>query len=337
MKITLRAFFRATHILAALVCASSGYCDEKNLEALTASYSSVTVSRAPLWIAKDLGLFERYGLDAKLVQIPSGNISISALLAGDVQLISTASSSVVAAAAQGAPLVIVATHGLADYKLVAHPSILSINELKGKTIGVSRFGTGPDFLLRRVLAKLGLDADKEVTIIPTGLIESEKRMMLMLQRKIDATIAQTDSVLRLELEGQKVNVLADFIELGVYSTTSDLSTTRQVLKDRPNVVKAFLMAMCEGIWRAKTDRDLAFRIFRKYLAVENPKLLGALYKTTLGQFTKPYPLVEAIQGDIEFLGDSIPLLKGKRAPAFMDVSTLKQLETEGFFARLRQQ
>jgi hypothetical protein len=97
------------------------------------------------------------------------------------------------------------------------------------------------------------------------------------------------------------------------------------------------MAMCEGIWRAKTDRDLAFRIFRKYLAVENPKLLGALYKTTLGQFTKPYPLVEAIQGDIEFLGDSIPLLKGKRAPAFMDVSTLKQLETEGFFARLRQQ
>lgn len=312
-----------------------GYCDGKKLEPFTISYGSVSGNRGPLWIAQDLGLFEKYGLDVKLVHIASGNTSIGALLAGNVLAIATAGSSVVVASAQGAPLVIIATDGPAEFKLVSRPSILSVKDLQGKTIGVSRLGTGPDVLLRRALAKLGMVPGKDVTIVPTGLIESNKRMMVMLQGRMDATIAQSSNIVQLELQGQKMNVLANFLDLGVYTTITDTSVTRQLLKDRPYLVKAFLMAFCEGIWLAKTDKELAFRTYKKHMQVQSPKVLESIYKTSLRHPTMPYPLEEAIQADIEFLGASIPELRGRKASEFTDLSLLRELEAEGFFAKIQ--
>jgi NitT/TauT family transport system substrate-binding protein len=335
----LRIFFLACsmHFLTVLLMGNSGYCGENKLESLTVSYGSVSGNRGPLWIAQDLGLFEKYGLDVKLVHIPSGSTSVAALIAGNVHAIATAGSSVVAAAAQGAPLVIIATDGPTEFMLVSRPSILSVKDLQGKTIGVSRLGTGPDFLLRRALAKLGMVPGKDVAIVPTGLTESNKRMMVMLQGGIDATITQESNIVQLELQGQKVNVLANFLDLGVYTTITDTSVTRQLLKDRPHLVKAFLMAFCEAIWLAKTDKELALRTYKKHMGVESQALLEAIYRTGIRHSTVPYPLEEAIQADIEFLAAGIPKLRGRKASEFTDSSLLRELEAEGFFAKMQRQ
>src|SRR6266508_5372741 len=103
---------------------------EKKLDSVTISYASVSGTRAPLWIAKDLGLFEKYGLDGNLIYIASGVTSVNALLGGSVDIIAVSGSSAVGAAARGAPLVIVASLGHIAYKLIAHPSIKSVQELK---------------------------------------------------------------------------------------------------------------------------------------------------------------------------------------------------------------
>lgn len=322
-------------ILTVLFMGDSGYCDGKKLEPFTVSYGSISGNRGPLWIAQDLGLFEKYGLDVKLIHIPSGNTSIAALIAGDVDAIATAGSSVVAAAAQGAPLVIIATDGPTDFKLVSRPSILSVKDLQGKTIGVSRLGTGPEFLLRRALAKLGMVPGKDVIIVPTGLTDSYKRMMVMLQGKIDATVAQASNIVQLELQGQKVNVLANFLDLGVYTTITDTSVTRQLLAERPYLVKAFLRAFCEAIWLAKTDKELAFRSYKKHMQVQSPTVLESIYKTGLRHPPVPYPLEEAIQADIEFLSAGIPQLRGRKTSEFTDISLLRELEAEGFFAKMQ--
>jgi NitT/TauT family transport system substrate-binding protein len=320
------------------VCLTFCVCLAGNVraETLTISYASVSGTRAPLWIAKDLGLYEKYGLDGNLVYIASGVTSVNALLGGSVQIIAASGSSAVGAAANGAPVVIMASLGAIAYKLIANPSITSLQALKGKMIGSSRIGAGSDYALRRLLPKLGLQPGKDVQLIPTGISESDRRIVIMLQGKIDATLATVDNILQLELQGQKVSVLADLLQEGVYTTGSDISTSRQLMKDKRRQLKGFLMAITEAIKIGRTNKDLAFRVYRKYMKVEDVRLLDSMYKNyLLGTIPqKPYPRAEALQNDIEDLSYTYPQLKGRRIEEFTDLSLVKELDTEGFFAKL---
>lgn len=309
---------------------------EKKLDSFTISYASVSGTRAPLWIAKDLGLFEKYGLDGNLIYIASGVTSVNALLGGSVDIIAASGSSAVGAAARGAPLVIIASLGHIAYKLVAHPSITTIQGLKGKVIGSSRIGAGTDYALQRLLPKLGLVPGKDVQLIPTGISESDRRLLMLVQGKIDATLGTEDNLLQLAARGMKFSVLADLYDSGIYTTGSDIATSRQLVKQRPVQLKAFLMALTEGTWAGRTNKELALRIYRKYLKIEDPKLLESMHKNyLLGTIpARPFPKEEAIQNDIEDLSYTYPHLKGRRAGEFLDLSLLKSLEDEGFFKRL---
>lgn len=327
-------------ILLLIFLSPAAPAQEKKLQALNIAYTSATPTRAPLWIAKETGLFEKHGLDARLIYIRAGSPSISALVSGDVQLSSDPAAAVAMAAVRGAPVVVIGTYGLASYRLVAHPSITSTQQLKGKTIGSVRPGSGPDALLHRFLPKLGLVPGRDVMILPTGISESNKRIQGMLQGSFDATLASWDNIVQMEILGQKINVVADPAEVGVRTSVSDLTSTRQVVKERRGAVKAFLRAFVEAGWMGRKDRELAFRIFRKYLRVEDPRLLESMHKNYLGGGTplKPYPLEEALEADIDYLSQSLaPELKGKHATDFIDASLIKEIEKENFFARLERE
>src|SRR5262249_13171115 len=330
---------KVTGFLLALVLTSSpsAFPQEKKLEPLVVSYASVSGSQAPLWIAKEMGLFEKNGLDGKPIFVPAGYPSVSALISGDVQFIATGGSVVAAASAQGAPVVMVATLGSIGYKLIAHPSITSIEGLRGKVIGGLRPGTTTDFVLLRILNKLGLVPGKDVTILPTGLSRSDERLLLMFHGKIQATVGTVDNVAQLELKGLKVNLLADPRELGIPTPASDISTTRQFLASYRNRAKSFMRAFCEAIWLGRceaiwlgrNDKEVTFRVFRKYLRVNEPKLLESMYRSYLLTSipVKPYPIEDAIQADIEDLSSSISELKGRKASDFMDRSILNELQS----------
>ncbi|HEY2987445.1 MAG TPA: ABC transporter substrate-binding protein [Candidatus Binatia bacterium] len=309
-------------------------------EKLTASYPSVTGNMAPLWLAQDQRLFEKHGLDLTLVNISSGFVSINALISGDIQIAAASSSSAISSALRGAPVTIVATFGPTPYKLVANPAINSLQALKGKTIGTSRPGSGSDFALRRFLAKAGLVPGKDIAILPTGLSESDKRVLSMLQGKMDATLATADTIANFEMKGQKVNVLADLLAMGIHTSGSVVAMTRDFLQRRRPQAKAFLLAFCEGIAMAKRNKESAFQIYRKHLRVQEPKLLEVIYRTSILDRlpSKPYPEEEAVMFDLELLAANNADLREKIAaskPAqFADSSLLKEMETEGFFAAL---
>jgi NitT/TauT family transport system substrate-binding protein len=324
-------------VLIALSLAGIGNAQEKKLEPLIVSYSSFTGNRAPLWIAKELGLYEKYGLDVKLVSIAAGSVSLTALLAGNVHLTTDSSSGVVGAVARGAPIVTVSTNGALPYQLIALPSIKSPTELKGKIVGSSRIGAGTDFLLRRILAKLGFILGKDVSLVPTGVSESDKRIQLMFQGKIDATIGESDKVFQFaELGGQKISVLGEPKDFGVTSPGSEINTTRQFLKELRPRLKAFFMAYSEAIAAGRKNKELTYQVFRKYMRVENPRLLDFTYRV---QFldaipAKPYPREDAIQASIEDLKESTPKLEGMKATDFFDASLIKEIDNDGFFTRL---
>jgi NitT/TauT family transport system substrate-binding protein len=320
---------------------ASAQGQERKLEPFVFAYTSVTGNRAPIWVGKDAGIFEKYGLDLKIVQIGAGGVIVSALLTGEVHLIADSAATAISAAAQGAPAVVVSTNGGAPYLLVANPPIKTIQDLRGKIIGSSRIGAGTDFMLRRMLANKGLVPGKDVFLIPTGLGESEKRILMMLQGKVDATLATGDKVFQfVEINGQKLSVLGDSREFGVPRAAADLITTRSQLKNNRQRFKNFFMAYSEAISAGRKNKELVLQAFRKYMRIDDPRLLEGTYKI---QFLdtiplRPYPNEEAIQIQIDDLATpSAPKLKGARAADFIDVSILKELESEGFFARLEKQ
>src|SRR5258706_1464285 len=309
---------------------------DKKLDSFTISYASVSGTRAPLWIARELGLFEKYGLDGNLIFIASGVTSVNALLGGSVDIIAASGSAAVAAVARGAPIVVVVSLGHIAYKLIAMPSIKTVQDLKGKIIGSSRIGAGSDFALQRLLPKLGLIPGKDVQLIPTGVSESDRRLLMMMQGKIDATLGNEDNIFQLGNRGVKFSILADLYDAGVFTTGSDIVTSRQLLKQKPRQLKAFLMALTEGIWIGRNNKELTVRIYRKNMKIQDTKLLESMHKNyLLGSIPlRPYPNEEAIQNDIEDLSYTLPHLKGKKANEFIDLSLLKSMDEEGFFKRL---
>ena len=154
-----------------------------------------------------------------------------------------------------------------------------------------------------------------------------------------ATIGEADKIFQFaELGGQKISVLGEPKDFGVPAPGSELNTTRQNLKDLRPRLKAFFMAYSEAIAAGRRNRELAYQVFRKYMRVDNPKLLDFTYRVQFMEAipAKPYPREDSIQASIEDLRETTPKLEGMKATDFFDASLIKELDSVGFFAKLAQ-
>jgi ABC-type nitrate/sulfonate/bicarbonate transport system substrate-binding protein len=287
-----------------------------------------------LWIAEDARLFEKYGLDAKLINIPSGNTAISALVSGEVDVVSGSGSASIVAAGRGLPVIIVGSFGSTTYKLVANPGV---TDLRGKIVGTSRIGSTTDFALRRTLSMLGLTPDKDVKILATGIGEADKRIMLMLQGRMDGTIGSPESIFAAETQTKvKIEILADLEEMKIYNTVGDISTRTDVLKNRRDLLRSFFMACSEAIALGKKNKATAQRVLAKHMKITDRKRLDIVYEASLGRMpSKPYPREEAVQLELESVAFTDPLFKTKRVSEFMDNSIIAELDRQGFFTQLK--
>ena len=304
---------------------------QAQLTPIKISYATTSGTRLPLWIAQDAKIFEKYGLDAKLINIPSGNTAISALVSGDVDVVNGSGSASIVAAGRGLPIVIVGSFGGTIYKLVANPGV---SDLRGKTVGTSRIGASTDFALRRVLSRLGLAPDKDVKILVTGLGEADKRIMLMLQGRMDATIGSPESILAAETQAKvKLEILADLEEMKIYNTVGDLSARSDTVKNRRELLRQFFMAISEASAMGKRNRPLGYRMITKYMKVTDPKRLEVVYDAAFIKMpSKPYAREEAVQLELEAIAFTDPLFKNKKPAEFMDSSIVAELDKKGFFA-----
>jgi ABC-type nitrate/sulfonate/bicarbonate transport system substrate-binding protein len=298
------------------------------LAPLRISYATASGTRLPLWIAQDAKIFEKYGLDAKLINIPSGNTAISALVSGEVDVVNGSGSSTIVAAGRGLPVVIIGSFGGTIYKLIANPGV---TDLRGKTVGTSRIGASTDFALRRALSKLGLAPDKDVKILVTGIGEADKRIMLMLQGRMDATIGSPESILAAETQAKvKLEMLADLDEMKIYNTVGDLSARAETVKNRRELLRQFFMAISEAIAVGKRNRPMGD------MKVTDPKRLEVVYDAAFGKMpSKPYAREDAVQLELEAIAFTDPLFKNKKPGDFMDSSIVAELDKKGFFAQLQ--
>jgi len=309
---------------------------EPRLESINVSFSSMSPTRLHLWMARDLGIFEKHGLDVKLVYISGGPTSLQALLGGNVAVVTAGGQATIAAAAKGAPLVIFGNSHYVPYVLIAAPSITTTEKLRGKIVGSSRPGAAADFITRLLLTKLNLDPNSQVAIRYTGLSASRDRVRLVVQGVIDATLTVPEDVLDFQLKGFRFNVLADSVEMGAIST-EDFTASNEFIKGRPSTAAAFLKGVSEAVWLARENKALVQKFYRRYLKLEDATVVESMYMTYIHKAyaEKPYPRLDAIEAYIENLRPTMPELRGKKAADFVTTDVLRSLENEGFWNKLK--
>ena len=300
-------------------------------------YSSITANRLPFWLAQEAGIFNRHGIDAELLLIPSGTTAVQALVAGEVQLLTATGTTAVAATLRGADLAIVGSLGVIDYKLVAPPRIRTPQDLKGKRVGITRFGSFTDFGSRRVLRFLGLNPDKDVVLLQTGIAGAAQRLMAMFSGTMDATLTQVDTIFLAQIKwGKEVQVLGGLKDTGYRATGSDIMAGRRYLKDKPDLTRRFLMAIAEGIHLSRTQKDIALRMLGRQLKEDDPRILEAQYKSfVIDAFpAKPYPDEVTVRFSLEELEREFPGAKDRNVAQFIDPSFMKAIDQSGFIDKL---
>jgi NitT/TauT family transport system substrate-binding protein len=323
-----------TFILSLLIPLQSFAADSRSLTVI--SYPA-RPPKLPLWLARDYGIFEKHGLAVSIKELNSSEELLKSLGARAGDVYAATAPHTVSAIGDGADLVFVANTGYSVIKLLTRPDITRVAELKGKRVGTGEPNSSQDRITRQALQRLGLDPDKDVTLVPMGG-RSVSRLNALLAGKLDATTSNEDNLFELERRGEidKVRVLADnetlklFIGAGV-----DFAVSRALLLKERLVVKKFLSGLSEAIALARSDRSKADRIYASYLKVTDPVLLDFMYRTYVqGAIpTQPYPKSEPVALGVEEFGAK-PGLKDKKVEDLIDASLVRELEREGFFERL---
>lgn len=313
-------------LLAGLFCCAGPVSAQR----INIAYSAITGSQAPLWVAKDAGIFKSHGFDVELVYIAGGSIVINALLAGDVQWARLGPNAVIQASSRGADLKMIAnTMNTLVTSLMVKPEIRTPKDLAGKKVGVTRLGGNVDYALDLVLKKWGLQRGKEVVVLQTG--GNAQLLGALAAGSVDAGILSSPTNLRAVKLGMRE--LVDFSDLGIAYPSSVVATTGQYLAENRKVALRFLRAYCEGIYRVSKDPATTMKAIAKYSNEQDPQILAEVYRVYGVKHLEKIPYVKT-DGVQEVLRSEKMKATEANAMAFIDNSLVAELEQEGFFRKL---
>ncbi len=259
---------------------------------LAVSYSELTPINMALWIADDQGYFNKHGLNVDSRYLES-SLGVSALLANEEQFASMGGSETLAAVAAGADLEVLASFSpVYPYKLEVNSSINSAQDLKGKKLGVSRFGSSSDSASRAALRELGL-ADTDVTFVQVGSLAD--RTAALLNGNLDGAVDGLPDTLILEAHG--FHPLVDLAAESLPAVNNVLVARKSWVTAHHDVTQAYVDAIIEGIARAKADKPLSIQLMNKYLQdrAGDDTQASAAYDYDIGEVIKLPPVIRANQ------------------------------------------
>jgi NitT/TauT family transport system substrate-binding protein len=294
---------------------------------LRIGYGAPSVTMSILWITKEGKLFEKNGLDVEVLYLESALVQ-RALIAGNIAFGEMTGSLMAAPKLQGADLVMVASFlNNLTYRLVARPEIKSVAELKGKRVGVSRFGAGADRATRLLLTKLGLNPEKDVVLLQIG--GSPTRIAALSAATIDATIVDPPDHKKLQESGMRI--LANMEEMKIPFQHTGLVTTRAQISQSPDVVRSVVKSIIDGIQLMTVNPEVSKRAFRKYMRLQQERELDDAYQLVRGFVPrKPYPTVEGFKSVLAELAEQIPAAKSADPKDFFDIRFLDELDRSGY-------
>ena len=322
-----------TVILAAvlLLCSASvGAADKVRI-----GYSGATVSNAMLWVTDEGRLFQKNGIDPQILYLQT-TLGQTAMIAGEIDMCVYSGSLLSAARLQGVDVVMVTSFlNKPLYRLVVRPEIRTVADLKGKRLGITRFGTVTDSMSRLLINKLGLDAEKDVSYIQVGdvpiLLAS-----LSSGKIIDGAIIQPPYYLKAVAAGMRVLVNMQEMDIPVQQT--GLNTTQKFIAKNPDVVRRVVKSVIEGIHLMRTNPAVAKRALSRRMQIKDEKEIEDTYQL-LKSFVqiKPYPTLEGFKTIFEDLAKRVPAAKNANPKEFVDTRFIEELDKSGFIDALERQ
>ena len=289
------------------------------------SYGGTAGYQLPLWVNKELGFSKKHGVDLEIILIQAGSPNIQALVGGSLQLTQTAASSAILGAVRGAPVVIVATlENKLPMLLVSRPEIKEPHQLRGKTIGINRFGGSNDAAVLMAVKAWKMDPS-DIKMIQTG--GTSARMAALLSKKVDATVQSYPEIYQARKLG--MNVLADIGDYGLYTNTSNI-VTRAYLQQNRAAIKGFIKGQIEGMHYVKTNKEGSLKILRKHLQVTDPEAVEGTYEFFAKRLSRsPRTELEGIKNILASIDAA------QRKPGeFIDMSLIDEIVKEGFVQKL---
>jgi NitT/TauT family transport system substrate-binding protein len=293
-------------------------------------YAAVSGPHAVLWMAREAGLFEKNGLRTEIAYIRSGSTMAQALVAGEIQMAQMGGPAMLAAGAAGMDVTFVAV-ALNTTPIVIMGNVAKIEDLKGKAVGITRFGSNTDISARFAIRKAGLQPEKDVALVQ---LEDYPGIMggIASGRIAAGALADpfTDAAKKL---GYKE--IADIAAMGLEFPFVGIAAKKSYVKDHADTVQRFVRAYTEAIAIYKNNRDLAMKVTSKYTGIKDPATLTStvnFYAPKLAQV--PYATVGGIRFVLEQVAVRDPRAKNFPPETFMDMRFVKQLEDSGFIKSL---
>jgi NitT/TauT family transport system substrate-binding protein len=301
---------------------------------MNVGYSAQAGAYAPIWITQDAGLFKKNGLDVNMLFIPGGPTAAAAMVAGEVQAMAMAGPAIVASNLAGSDLVMIA--GIVNtfaFQFVTLKGITSPSQLKGKRIGVNRFGAAPDVAARFALRHMGIDP-REVTILQLG--EQSTRLAAMKAGQLEAAILLPPITTLAQKEG--MNVLLDMSEMGAEFQITGLASSQSFITQKRSSALKLMRSFVEGIHFYKSRRKESMNIIAKYMRTDDMEAVGATYDYFAAKIVpkKPYPSVKGVKALLELAVKDRPEAAKVSPERFVNLVLLKELDESGFIDRLYQ-
>jgi NitT/TauT family transport system substrate-binding protein len=296
---------------------------EASAAALRLSYSVVGPTVAGVWMAHETGAFKKYGLDVQLIYIPSSGTNIQALLGGSLDVSAPGISGVVLAAARGAPvLAVAAMTNRPAMTLYVQPEITRADQLKGQTLGISRFNSTGHTVTTLILRKLGLE--KSAAMRPLG---GTPEMQAAFEQK------QVAGIVTGVKPAAPSRALLNAFDLDIPFAMNVMAITREFLQKHPDTVERAVKAYIEAVAAMNHDKATTLKVLAKYFKRSDPEFLDETYRLVT-RFTEKTPRVDTrnVATVLEF-----EPVKGIDAetltPKVIDNSVVDKLAKDGFIEK----
>jgi NitT/TauT family transport system substrate-binding protein len=299
------------------------------LKKVRLAYSAFAYANPPFWIAQELKLFEKYGLDTELVYV-SGARPIQAMLGGSIDVSQVGGAATVAAAAQGADVVILGTvFSRLNFAVHASPQITQISDLKGKTLATGAIGGNTYFAALLFLNNFGWAPNKDVMLFASG--GSPDVLNALMQGRFPAGVLTAPTTHLAARNGFRE--IFDLASLDFPFPTLSVVSTRKYSEGNPETILNILRATSEAIYLYKTRPEQTLPVIARYMRVpkDDPALIQSqeTFAKHLNLTLTPSP--EGIKFILDYLAEQRPALKGKNPADFIERKFLRKLEEEGFF------
>ena len=284
-----------------------------------------SATQAPLWAAKEGRYFEKYGIkNLEVIQFSGGQPVTRALIGGDIQISTTGGAAVVNARLKGADTVIIArTVGVFPYTLYVGKDIRDAGELKGKKLAVSTIGGSGYVAMQYALRKIGLDPDKDVTMLQIG--DFGARLASLAAGTVQGTLLLPPFTLRARDLG--LRPLYDLVGSGIQYPINQITARQSFIKSQRETVKNFMRGFVAGLARFRMDREFGARVLGKNLRETDSKILQETYDFWLKVFPRvPNPGPEDATVFLEFM----QIKEQHDWREFVDTSVMDELAREGF-------